>query len=92
MTDKRVGVIGIVIDEPQEIVEKVNRLLSAYSNIIIGRMGIPRQEENIGVIALIVEGTSDDVGALTGKLGNLTGVTVKAALTSKKLNNKGDFL
>lgn len=91
MADKRVGVIGIVIEEPQGIVEKVNRLLSSYSNIIIGRMGIPRPEGNIGVIALIVEGTTDDVGSLTGKLGNLSGVTVKAALTAKKLTDKGDL-
>lgn len=80
---KRIGVIGIVIDQPKVIVDKVNSILSGYSEIIIGRMGIPRPEENVGVIALIVEGTTDDVGALTGKLGNLPGVTVKSALTAR---------
>ena len=44
---------------------------------------IPRHEANVGVIALIIEGTTDEVGALTGKLGNLAGVTVKSALTAK---------
>lgn len=80
---RRIGVIGIVIDNPKHIVEKINSTISDYSQIIIGRMGIPRREENVSVIALIIEGTSDEVGALTGKLGSLPGVTVKSALTKR---------
>ena len=81
---KRLGVIGIVIHEPKQVVTKVNALLSDYGQLIVGRMGIPRPEEHVGVIALIVEGDTDQIGALTGKLGNLAGVTVKSALTVKK--------
>jgi len=88
---KRIGVIGIVITEPKAIVEKVNLLISNYSYLIMGRMGIPKHEEQIGVIALIVEGTTDDIGAFTGKLGNLSGVIVKSALTAKQIINKGDI-
>lgn len=80
---KRIGVIGIVIDDPKHIVEKVNTIISSYGHIIIGRMGIPRHDANVGVIALIIEGTTDEVGALTGKLGALPGLTVKSALTAK---------
>lgn len=82
---KRLGVIGIVIHEPKTVADKVNTILSASSQIIIGRMGIPRPEANVGVIALIIEGSTDEVGALTGKLGNLQGVTVKSALTTQSL-------
>ncbi|MBP2626163.1 MAG: putative iron-only hydrogenase system regulator [Firmicutes bacterium] len=87
---KRIGVVGIVINEPKAIVDKVNLIISNYSYLITGRMGIPKHEEHVGVIALIVEGNTDEVGALTGKLGNLPGVIVKSALTAKKLINKGD--
>lgn len=80
---KRIGVIGVVIEDPKLHSEKANAIISNYSNIVIGRMGVPRHEANTGVIALIIEGTTDEVGALTGKLGNIPGVTVKAALTSK---------
>lgn len=88
---KRIGVIGIVIHEPKTIVDKVNVIVSNYSHLIVGRMGIPKHEEQIGVIALIVEGNTDDIGALTGKLGNLPGVIVKSALTAKK-TTKGDTI
>lgn len=84
---KRIGVIGIVIDNPKQIGDKVNAFISQYGHLVIGRMGIPKPEENTGVIALIIEGTTDEIGALTGKLGNLPGVTVKSALTAKKSIN-----
>jgi putative iron-only hydrogenase system regulator len=85
---KRIGVIGIVIDEPSTVVEKVNAAISAYSHIVIGRMGIPRPDVSAAVIALIIDGTTDEVGALTGKLGNIPGVTVKSALTTKTIGGE----
>jgi putative iron-only hydrogenase system regulator len=83
--EKRIGVIGIVVDDHKEWGEQVNDYIREYSHIIVGRMGIPYRERGISVIALIVEGTTDEIGAFTGKLGNLKGVTVKSALTSKKI-------
>lgn len=88
---KRIGVVGIVINEPKNIADKVNVIIGNYSRLIIGRMGIPKHEENVGVISLIVEGNTDDIGALTGKLGNLPGVVVKSALTAKQITSKGDL-
>jgi putative iron-only hydrogenase system regulator len=78
--EKRLGVIGIVI-ENRQVVPQVNSILSSYADMIIGRMGLPHQEKDISIIALIVDGTSDQIGAMTGKLGNLKNVTVKSALT-----------
>jgi len=83
--EKRIGVIGIVVDSPKESGEEVSRCISSHASIIVGRMGIPYKERNISVISLIVEGTTDEIGAFTGKLGKLKGVTVKSALTSKKI-------
>lgn len=81
---KRFGVIGIVVQNPKLSAAAVNKIISEYQEILIGRMGVPKHEENVGLIALIIEGTTDQIGAFTGKLGNLPGVTVKSALT--KLN------
>ena len=81
--DERVGVVGIVIDDRKEAANEVNEILSRYGNLIMGRMGVPRDENNMGVISLLVEGTTDDIGALTGELGSITEVSVKSALTSR---------
>jgi putative iron-only hydrogenase system regulator len=44
-------------------------------------MGIPYKERGVSVIALIVDGTTDEIGALTGKLGNIKDVKVRSAIT-----------
>ena len=83
MQDIRLGFVGIVVEDRAQA-EHVNRILSGFGGIIRGRIGIPDQETGRAVIGLIVEGTNDQVGAMTGRLGNLPGVTVKSALTAKK--------
>ncbi|MGI6130241.1 MAG: TM1266 family iron-only hydrogenase system putative regulator [bacterium] len=81
--EPRLGVVGIVITERQNVQDKLNNILSQHGEIIVGRMGIPHHERKVSVIALIVDGTTDQIGALTGKIGSLPGVTVKSALTPK---------
>lgn len=81
--ETRLGVIGIVIENREVVAEKVNALLSEFGSIIVGRMGIPYRDRDVSVIALIIDGDTDSVGALTGKLGRLPGVKVKSALTGK---------
>lgn len=80
--DKRIGVVGIVI-ENLESATKVNDILHYHSEIIVGRLGIPYREKNLSVISLIVDGTSDEISAMTGKLGKIDGVNVKSAVTKK---------
>lgn len=89
MGDTRLGFVGVVVEERCRA-EDVNRILSAFGGIIRGRIGIPDQDTGLAVIGLIVEGTNDQVGALTGKLGNLSGVTVKSALTAKKIRKEDE--
>ena len=84
--DMRLGFVGIVIEDRRQA-EEVNRVLSQFGDIIRGRIGVPDQETGRAVIGIIVEGTNDQVGAMTGRLGNLSGVTVKSALTARKARN-----
>jgi putative iron-only hydrogenase system regulator len=78
--DKRLGIIGITIKNRFESAPKVNHTLSEFGNIIVGRMGLPFREKGVNVIGIIIEATTDEVGALTGKLGMLEGVKVKSLL------------
>ena len=79
-TNKRLGVVGVIIDKSDDNVSIVNEVLSEYSSIIVGRMGIPYRERGCAVITLVVDATNDEIGSLTGKLGNIAGVSVKSAL------------
>lgn len=81
--ENRIGVVGIVVEERGESVKKINSILSEYSKIIVGRLGVPYRERDVSVIAVIVDGTTDEIGAMTGKLGSIAGVKVRSALTKK---------
>lgn len=80
--DKRLGVIGIIVNNIENSKE-VNDVLHNFSDIIVGRMGIPYKERKVSVISLIVDGSMDDISAMTGKLGNIDGVNVKSAISKK---------
>ncbi|WP_053984811.1 TM1266 family iron-only hydrogenase system putative regulator [Niameybacter massiliensis] len=82
MVETRVGVVGIVIEELESAV-MVNQILHESADKIVGRMGIPYREKGISVISVIVDGTVDELSAMTGRLGKIKGVTVKSALTKK---------
>lgn len=76
----RIAVVGIVIESLDNIKE-VNSILSEYDKSIVGRMGLPYKEKNIRVISIVVDGTTDEISAITGKIGKLKGVSVKAAIS-----------
>jgi putative iron-only hydrogenase system regulator len=79
--DKRLGFVGIIIENRKENALKVNEILSLYGDIISARMGLPYRERNFSIITLIVDATTDELGALTGKLGRIKGVSVKSSLS-----------
>ncbi len=80
--ESRIAVVGVVVEDRVNAAAKVNEILSLHADIIVGRLGVPHKEKNAGVIALIINGTTDEIGSLTGKLGNVKGVKVRSAITT----------
>ncbi len=78
--ERRIGVVSIIVENRRLSARRVNEILSEHGEIIIGRMGLPYEPKGVHVIALIINGTTDDIGALTGKLGALENVQIKSAL------------
>ena len=79
--DTRVAVIGIIV-ENKESVDKLNSILHDYGDIIIGRMGLPYKERKISIISIAVDAPQDVISALSGKIGNLPGISAKAAYSN----------
>ncbi len=78
MSDTRIAVTAIIVEEP-ESVEKINATLHLYAQYIIGRMGIPYREKKISLISVALDAPADVISSMTGKLGNIPGVSVKTA-------------
>lgn len=81
--ETRIGVVAILVEERRTAVPKVNELLTEFGETIIGRIGLPYREKDLNIIAIIVEGTTDQLGALSGKLGMIPGVKTKSLLLTK---------
>lgn len=82
--DKRLGFVGIIIDKREHSAEAVNHILSEYGESIIARTGVPYKNKKCAVITVIVDATTDEIGAMTGRLGSVPGVSVKSALSKKQ--------
>ena len=76
--ESRVAIIGIIV-ENADSVEKMNELLHGYGKYIIGRMGIPYRVKQLNIICVAMDAPQDIISAVSGKLGKLEGVSVKAA-------------
>ena len=76
MEDKRIALIGILLDD-MNATEQLNAVLHAYSQYIIGRMGIPYRERGVNIISVALDAPSSEISALSGKLGMIKGMSVK---------------
>jgi len=75
--ENRIAVISILVTD-RSVSEQINALLSAYGDWIIGRMGIPYREKKVSVLSVVLDAPVETTNALTGKLGKMQGVSVKA--------------
>lgn len=83
--EKRIGTVSILISN-RDVVEQVNRLLSESASLILARQGLPLREHGLHFISLIIEGTIEEISALTGKLGRMPEVEAKAMFAKVKKN------
>ena len=82
--EKRIGSVILLIEDTESVSE-LNKVIFNHSSIIVGRQGIPMHEKQINIISLVVIGTTDEIGSLTGKIGRLQGVQVKSVLLKKTI-------
>ncbi|MGN0532180.1 MAG: TM1266 family iron-only hydrogenase system putative regulator [Eubacterium sp.] len=76
----RVGIMSIIVED-MDSVSKLNELLHENGEYIIGRMGIPYRQKGVNIISIALDAPQDIISALAGKIGNLSGVNVKTALS-----------
>ena len=75
--DNRIAVVSVLVTD-RSVSDKVNGLLSEFGEWILGRMGIPYKKKGVSVLSVVMDAPVEITNALTGKLGRLSGVSVKA--------------
>jgi len=70
--------LTITVYDRDLVFQQVNTILNKYATRIQLRTGYPMHDKNVAIIFLIVEMTNDELGALSGKLGQLKNVKVNS--------------
>lgn len=80
--ETRVAVISIIVENP-DAVSQINDILHSAADFIIGRMGIPYKQKNINIISIVIDAELNTISTVSGRLGRLSGVTVKTAYSKR---------
>jgi putative iron-only hydrogenase system regulator len=73
----RIALLGIIVEDTS-VTEEINRILHEHGRYIVGRMGIPYRSRGVAIISIVLDAPQDVTSALSGKLGMLPHVSVKA--------------
>lgn len=79
--ETRVAVMSIIVEDG-DAVEKINAALHEYGEYIIGRMGIPYRKRKVNIISIAMDAPQNTISSLAGKIGSLSGVSVKTAYSA----------
>lgn len=74
---ERIGLVGIFVND-KDAVRRLQEIISLYHSKILGRAGFNIPE--VTVVVLLFKGTTDELGAFTGKIGKIKGVQVRTLL------------
>ena len=81
--ETRIAVMGIIVEDTSAV-EALNALLHDYGKYIIGRMGIPYRDRGVCIVSIAIDAPQDVISALSGKVGAISGISVKTAYSNVK--------
>ena len=79
--ETRVAVMSIIVEDSSSV-ERINAILHEYGEYIIGRMGLPYRQKKISIISIALDAPQNVTSTIAGKIGSLSGVSVKTAYSS----------
>jgi putative iron-only hydrogenase system regulator len=74
---RKLSLVGIMVDDRDEIAPKVQEVITHFGTDIIGRFGVPSPSKEKGLITLAMEAEPADVQELASCLKKIEGVEVQ---------------
>ena len=71
---KRISLLGVIVED-NSASDRINKVLHAYSDVIVGRMGIPYHSRGVSIISIVLDATPETADKLAAELGAIGGVT-----------------
>ncbi|KLO22818.1 iron-only hydrogenase system regulator [Marinitoga sp. 1197] len=75
--ENKISTVSIIVYNRELAYQKASDILHNYGEKILLRVGYPMREKDVAIIFLVVEMTTDELGALSGKIGQIESVKVK---------------
>lgn len=82
MEESRIAVVSVIVENRQSS-GRLNEILSAFADYIVGRMGIPYRQKGVFVLCVVIDAPNEIINSLTGKIGMLDGVSAKTVISKK---------
>lgn len=79
--ETRVAVMSIIVEDTAAS-EMINAILHEHGEYVIGRMGIPYRARKISIISVALDAPQNVISAIAGRIGGLSGVSVKTAYST----------
>jgi len=89
MLEKR-HVVSIIVEDLENAFHPVSELLHSYAAHILLRVGYPMHDLGVSVIFLIMELSTAQMGAFSGKLGQIKSVKVKVSTLKIESGDKNE--
>jgi putative iron-only hydrogenase system regulator len=74
--EQRISIVSIIVSDRTQA-DRINAILHEYAEYIKGRMGLAYDKKQVSIICVVLDAPNSVTSALSGKLGQLTGVTAK---------------
>ena len=71
---KRISLLGVIVED-NAASDQINKILHAYSEFIVGRMGIPYHSRGVSLISIGLDASPETASALAAELGKIAGVS-----------------
>ena len=71
---KRISLLGVIVED-NTASDQINKILHAYSEFIVGRMGIPYHSRGVSIISIVIDATAETADKLAAELGAIPKVS-----------------
>lgn len=76
----RIGLVGVAFGGAKAVRGSIEGVLSSFPDLVVARMSLPQCAPDCGLLTLVVSATTDQIGALAGRLGMIKDVRVKSVV------------
>lgn len=74
----RIGLVGVAFGEAQGTLGSIEAILAEFPDAVVARLKLPQCALGTGLLTLVVNATTDEIGSLAGRLGMVKSVRVKS--------------